>query len=548
MAKFIFRKKIKEEKEKKERKKINFGSRSELSEKIIAGAGEVVEAVDEIEDEIGKIASAGWSLLITVCASFIRAIDLAEDIVEWFVLKVLVITGRRLHEGRLKVIEYKKEIIRDGTVLILASVGIVGVFAWATDYEYSYNGKPLGIVKEQSDVLEILDIVSDELSMEYGTSIEIDPETDITFRPVISYGRQIDDSDQVLRRFTYMDEIQTNAYSISANGKILAIVESEQVANDVLEEIRDIYLSNNKNVEYEYVGFAEEIEIEPYSTTLSNVTSFERAVEMIRNGGQQAVEYTVESGDSLYAICDKLGLTLEELQALNPGLDEDTMLHVGDKLYSQQEIPLLTVETVEITTMAETIPYETEYESSDYYYEGETYVTRSGSNGRASVTARLTKHNGEVVDREDLATEVIIEPVNEIIVRGTKPVPPKIGTGTLIRPVNVAIYSSYGYRWGRMHYGIDLAAPTGTPIKAADGGTVVKAGWDSSYGYMIIIDHGANTRTLYAHCSQLNVSAGNKVYQGQVIALVGNTGRSTGPHCHFEVLINGKNVNPANYV
>ena len=99
-----------------------------------------------------------------------------------------------------------------------------------------------------------------------------------------------------------------------------------------------------------------------------------------------------------------------------------------------------------------------------------------------------------------------------------------------------------------MHEGIDLAAPTGTPIKAADGGTVVSAGWHSNYGYMIIIDHGANTRTLYAHCSKLNVSAGNKVYQGQVIGLVGNTGRSTGPHCHFEIHINGRTVNPANYV
>ena len=552
MAKFIFRKKIKEETENKEKekknKKINIGSSSELGKKIISAAGDVVDAADEIADEIGKISAAGWSLLITVCASFIKAVDLAEDIIEWFVLKVMVKAGRRMHNGRLKMLEYKKEIIRDGIVIVLASIGIVGVFAWATDYEYSYNGKPLGIVKEQSDVLEILDIVSDELSMEYGTSIEIDPETDITFTPVVSYGRQIDTSDQVLRRFTYMDEIQTNACSISANGQIIAIVENEQVANDVLEEIRSLYLSKSKDVEYEYVGFAEEIEIEPYSTTLSNVSSFERAVEIIRSGGQQAVEYTVEAGDSLYAICDKLGLSLEELQALNPGLDENTMLHVGDKLNSQEEIPLLTVETVEITTMAESIPYETEYESSDYYYEGETYVTRSGSNGRASVTARLTKHNGEVVDREDLATEVIIEPVNEIIVRGTKPVPPKIGTGTFIRPVNVGIYASYGYRWGRMHEGIDLAAPTGTPIKAADGGTVVSAGWHSNYGYMIIIDHGANTRTLYAHCSKLNVSAGNKVYQGQVIGLVGNTGRSTGPHCHFEIHINGRTVNPANYV
>ena len=554
MAKFIFRKKIKEkppEKEDnpvKEKKKIKKANKKELWNKTIAIAGNSIEAVDEICDEIGKIADAGWNLLISICASLVNAIDLAGDIAEWFVLKVLVISGRKLHDGRLRVIEHKRAIIKDASIIVLAITGMVGVYAWATDYEYSYNGRPLGIVKEQSDVLEILDIVNDELSMEYGTNIQIDPETDITFRPVVSYGREIDSSDQVLRRFTYMDEIQTEAYAIKSDGEVIAIVESEQVANNVLEEIRNIYTKKDDDVEYEYVGFVEDVTIEPYSTKLTNVSSFERAVESIRSGGQEATVYTVVEGDSLYGICDKLGVSLSQLQEMNPGLSEDTMLHVGDTLNSQEEIPLLTVETIEVSTMAESIPYETEYQESDAYYEGETYVSRSGSNGRASVTARLTKHNGQVVEREDLSTEVIIEPVNEIIIKGTREVPPTIGTGTFIRPVSVGIYAGYGYRWGRMHEGIDLAASTGTPIRAADGGTVTKAGWHNNYGYMIIINHGANTQTLYAHCSQLLVSAGQKVYQGQTIGLVGNTGRSTGPHCHFEIHINGRTVNPANYV
>ena len=99
-----------------------------------------------------------------------------------------------------------------------------------------------------------------------------------------------------------------------------------------------------------------------------------------------------------------------------------------------------------------------------------------------------------------------------------------------------------------MHYGIDLSAPTGTAIRAADGGTVTLAGWYYGYGYTVIIDHGNGMTTLYGHCSALYVSAGEKVYQGQNIAAVGNTGNSTGPHCHFEIKINGSNVNPANYV
>ena len=86
-----------------------------------------------------------------------------------------------------------------------------------------------------------------------------------------------------------------------------------------------------------------------------------------------------------------------------------------------------------------------------------------------------------------------------------------------------------------MHYGIDLAIATGTKIRASDGGTVIFSGYSGSYGYVVKIDHGGGFVTVYAHCSKLHVKVGEKVYQGQHIANVGSTGRSTGPHCHFEV-------------
>ena len=128
----------------------------------------------------------------------------------------------------------------------------------------------------------------------------------------------------------------------------------------------------------------------------------------------------------------------------------------------------------------------------------------------------------------------------------------KVSLGiSLIRPISGVITSRFGSResirsWA--HRGLDIAAPTGTPIKAAAAGTVSKAGWNSSYGYMIIIDHGNGVQTVYAHCSQLLASTGKKVSQGQVIAKVGSTGDSTGPHLHLEVRVNGVLYNPQNYV
>ncbi len=233
---------------------------------------------------------------------------------------------------------------------------------------------------------------------------------------------------------------------------------------------------------------------------------------------------------------------------MNPRIKDTMVLHVGDKFVTQQEVPLLTVETVEIATFAESIDYETKYKESSSYYKGETIVTQAGEKGKARVTARLTKQNGKTVERKDLSVKTIKEPVSKIVIKGTKSLPPTKGTGRFIRPVSVSVYRGYGPRWGRMHYGLDYAAPTGTTIRAADGGTVTKAGWSGAYGYRIVIDHGGGFKTLYAHCSSISVSAGQRVYQGQKIGAVGNTGRSTGAHCHFEIFKNGANVNPASYL
>ena len=98
------------------------------------------------------------------------------------------------------------------------------------------------------------------------------------------------------------------------------------------------------------------------------------------------------------------------------------------------------------------------------------------------------------------------------------------------------------------HTGLDIGAPTGTPIKAAASGTVTFAGVKKSYGYMVVISHGDGIETYYGHCSKLYVTAGEKVSQGEVIAAVGSTGNSTGPHLHLEVRVNGVAYNPQNYV
>jgi murein DD-endopeptidase MepM/ murein hydrolase activator NlpD len=118
----------------------------------------------------------------------------------------------------------------------------------------------------------------------------------------------------------------------------------------------------------------------------------------------------------------------------------------------------------------------------------------------------------------------------------------------LIWPVSGPVVSPFGYRWGRLHAGIDIAVPYGTPIHAAAAGTVVLAGWVSGYGNYTCVDHGGGLATCYAHQSSYAVSQGAAVGQGQVIGYVGCTGHCFGPHLHFEVRINGAPVDPLGYL
>ena len=119
---------------------------------------------------------------------------------------------------------------------------------------------------------------------------------------------------------------------------------------------------------------------------------------------------------------------------------------------------------------------------------------------------------------------------------------------SLIRPVTGTITSRFGRRSGGQHTGLDIANSTGTPIKAVADGTVIYAGYKGSYGRMIVIAHTDSVQTYYAHCSKLYASVGQSVKQGEVIATVGSTGNSTGPHLHLEIRVNGVAKNPQNYL
>ena len=151
-------------------------------------------------------------------------------------------------------------------------------------------------------------------------------------------------------------------------------------------------------------------------------------------------------------------------------------------------------------------------------------------------------------DLEDLrALQAADRKVRRLLsVRGAGPI--VRGSGDLILPVNGGIVSPFGQRWGRLHAGVDMASPTGTPIRAAQTGRVVIAGVVSGYGNYTCIQHTRSFVTCYAHQSRFMTRRGATVRQGQVIGLVGCTGHCFGPHLHFETRVNGRPVDPQGYL
>lgn len=228
-------------------------------------------------------------------------------------------------------------------------------------------------------------------------------------------------------------------------------------------------------------------------------------------------KHTVLAGETLYGIADLYQIDVDTLLAANP--DAGDMIHPGDQLVILPQRGLLHVVEAGDTLWDIAIQYDVSAEvikkannrNDDSLFVGEQVFVPGGRYRSAAAVSRGT-------------------------------------SSRFIWPAAGEFSSPFGYRWGRLHAGIDIANDSGTPIRAAQAGRVLFAGWQSGYGYTIIIEHGNEYSTLYGHLNSVAVWGGQYVYTGQQIGDMGNTGNSTGSHLHFEVRVNNSPVNPMNYL
>ena len=291
------------------------------------------------------------------------------------------------------------------------------------------------------------------------------------------------------------------------------------------------------------VDFAEKVEIAEAYVSADEITPASEAIDLVTKDTAKNEVYEVKAGDTLSVIANSNGLRVAEVLALNEGMSENTVLHEGDEVIITVPEPELSVETVEEATYQEEYYADVQYIDNDEWYTTKSEVRQEEQPGYHEVTALITKKNDVEENRDVISETVLQDPVPKIVERGTQTPP------TYIKPISGGRFTSgFKKRWGRMHKGVDWACPIGTAVMASCGGTVVQAGWSSGYGNCITIRHPDGKQTRYGHLSKILVSSGQKVTQGQKIALSGNTGRSTGPHVHFEIIINGSQVNPLPYL
>ncbi|MCD8195857.1 MAG: peptidoglycan DD-metalloendopeptidase family protein [Lachnospiraceae bacterium] len=291
------------------------------------------------------------------------------------------------------------------------------------------------------------------------------------------------------------------------------------------------------------LDFYEKVEVCEAYIDEEDLTDVAEAIDLVTKETEKNQVYEVQAGDTLSEIANSRGYYVDEVLALNEGLTRDATLNIGDEIIISVPEPELSIVTTVQSTYEEDYYAETEYIENDDWYTTQTKVLQEAEAGHHEVTVLISSKNGTETDRETIAETVMVEAVPEIIEKGTQTPP------TYVKPVTGGTLSStFKWRWGRMHKGVDWAVPVGTTVRASSGGTVVSAGWSSGYGYCITISHPDGKQTRYAHLSKILVSVGQTVEQNEKIALSGNTGNSTGAHLHFEILVNGTQVNPLLYL
>ncbi|WP_242622691.1 M23 family metallopeptidase [Lachnoclostridium sp. Marseille-P6806] len=401
-------------------------------------------------------------------------------------------------------------------------------------YTVKFGSNILNLASK-AEVLSLFSSALRQYDEDEGYLVELTPDTSREFYALTTEIRSVREQEQI-------EEKEQSLPTAGIITRLSDVLNSTEPA--VGRNFEDYMLGLVK------IGFRQKIEVVESYMPAQGIMSLDAALGQVLADRLEKQVYEVQAGDTLSGIAAHYDLTVADVLAMNPNYEDETaMIRIGDEITVTVPEPALSVAYTEQEYYEEDYEEDTIYEDNDDWYTTRQEVIQQPSSGHRRIIA-LVDYVGDVrTGRTIVKEEIDTAAVPKIVMRGTK-VPP-----TYIWPVSGGYVSSgFGARSapkaGASHYhqGIDIAVSVGTAVMASSAGTVVSAGWQSGYGYVVYIQHADGRQTRYGHLSKILVSSGQSVTQGQKIALSGNTGNSTGPHLHFEIRINGTAVNPLSYM
>jgi len=431
-----------------------------------------------------------------------------------------------------------------GIAVFLLCLLVLGGNSLALDsgtWAVSVEGKPVAQVSD----FESLERALYSLKSQYG-EIESQPVPWARVNAVrVSGGGAAVSAQELEDRLADALGFAREAVAVRIDGEKRFVFADRSEAREFLNRVLDSYTVE----EGAERRFLEDVQLVGTRVRCDEVTGLDEALFLARQDIENVQKHVVREGDTLWDVAAEHRLSAAQLLASNPAVKETSILRIGDELVIARHKPLLTVVTTAQVVKTREIPYRTTVRRDPGLPVGQRKVLEAGAAGLEEVTLRVVRQNGRLVAQERLKARETKPVVNRVEAAGSKIIlASRGGGGQLAWPAGGGVISPFGPRGGGFHSGIDIGAGHGAPVVAAGPGVVVRAGWHGGYGKVIDISHGNGVVTRYAHLSSVAKSAGQEVDRAQYIGAVGSTGRSTGPHLHFEVLINGRAQNPLNYL
>ncbi len=478
-----------------------------------------------------------------------------------------------------------------------------GGFKYTEAHTYTYytvysGDQVIGTIADKKQLDELLAKKQQEFSKLYPQA-DMKLYADIRTEEAEGY-KVVPDTQATLAKLDDTIKAYATATELVVDGKVLGIVKDEATAKKLVARAKNSYIekgtqkntaakklastgnavqsaSTDKSTsKLESVKIKSKVAYKTVETSPTKILDDAEAYKLLTIGEKEPVTYKVAEGDTVSSIAAKFGVTQDEIYANNSDIEEFT-LQIGQVIRITLPDPAIDVVTVEkVSEVIPTSPQKVIRHSSQMAV-GKRIVLSPGKSGSKRVDYRLTKQNGEIVNEQWIGQEVVRKAAPIIIAKGTKVIvkpkkvePKKVstvqessdsssssssdneeavtsgGSGFSWPVGGASISSTFGTRWGKLHAGVDLTGPSS--IKAAAPGTVTYAGQMNGYGNVIIISHGDGYETRYGHLRSINVGVGQSVSRGESIGVMGNTGRSTGTHLHFEIRKNGDPKNPLSYL